>query len=272
MKTKYFTLITGASQGFGKAMAIECAKRHMNLVLVSLPNTGLNELADVLKQIYNVSVYSIEMDLSTSGNCISLFGMVKKEQISIKYFINNAGVLSRGFFKDLDTNYILGQISLNICTPTLLIKLFLDDLKQNAPSGILNVGSMTSFFYLPKKQVYGGTKAYLLSFSRSLRRELKPDNISVSIVCPGGMNTSPVLTYQNRTGSWGSRMSIMNPENAAKFAIDGMLQGKEIIVPGIINRFFMFLNSILPELVKEKITDVEMKKFKTEMLCTRTIS
>lgn len=268
METKYFTLITGASQGFGKAMAIECAKRKMNLVLVSLPNTGLVELANVLERIYNVTVFSIEMDLGSSENCSSLFEKVKKEQISIKYFINNAGVLSKGFFKDLDTNYILCQISLNICTPTLLIKFFLNDLKQNAPSGILNVGSMASFFYLPKKQVYGGTKAYLLSFSRSLRRELQPDNISVSIVCPGGMNTTASLTYQNRTGSWGSRMSIMNPEDAAKLAIDGMLKGKEVIVPGIVNRFFMFLNSILPKPLKDKITAVEMKKFKTEMLCS----
>jgi short-subunit dehydrogenase len=268
METQYYTLITGASQGFGKALAIECAKRHMNLVLVSLPNTGLNELAEVLERIYDISAFSIELDLSTSRNCTSLFEIVKKKQISIKYFINNAGVLSKGLFKDLDTNYILNQIRLNICTPTLLIKLFLNDLKENSPSGILNVGSMASFFYLPKKQVYGGTKAYLLSFSRSLRRELRLENISVSIVCPGGMNTSPVLTYQNRTGSWGSRMSIMNPEDAAKFAIEGMLQGKEVIVPGILNRFFMFLNSILPKSVKDKITAVEMKKFKTEMLCS----
>ncbi len=268
METRYFTLITGASQGFGKAMAIECAKRNMNLVLVSLPNTGLNELADVLERIYNITVLSIELDLSTPQNCNSLFEKVKEEQISIKYFINNAGVLSKGFFKDLNTDYILSQINLNICTPTLLIKLFLNDLKQNAPSGILNVGSMASFFYLPKKQVYGGTKAYLLSFSKSLRRELRSENISVSIVCPGGMNTSPVLTYQNRTGSWGSRMSIMDPEDVAKFAIDGMLRGKEVIVPGILNRCFMFLNSILPKPVKDKITAVEMKKFKTEMLCS----
>tara|TARA_R100000935_G_scaffold13495_3_gene27082 strand:- start:2606 stop:3412 length:807 start_codon:yes stop_codon:yes gene_type:complete len=268
MKTNYFTLITGASQGFGKAMAIECAQRHMNLVLVSLPNTGLNELADILEKIYNVSVFSVEMDLGTSENCISLFEKVKKKHISIKYFINNAGVLSKGFFKDLDTNYILFQISLNISTPTLLIKLFLNDLKQNAPSGILNVGSMASFFNLPKKQVYGGTKAYLLSFSRSLRRELESDNISVSIVCPGGMNTSAALTYQNRTGSWGSRMSIMNPEDAAKLAIEGMLKGREIIIPGMLNRFFMLLNSLLPNPVKDKITAVEMNKFKPEMLCS----
>lgn len=268
METNYYTLITGASKGFGKAMAIECSKRQMNTVLVSLPNSGLNELTDILKKTYNVSVLPIEMDLSLTENCYSLFEQVDKEQIAIKYFINNAGLLSRGFFQDLDINYILTQIKLNVCTPTLLIKLFLNNLKQNAPSGIMNVGSMASYFYLPKKQVYGGTKAYLLSFSKSLRRELKPDNISVSIVCPGGLNTTPSLTYQNRTGSWGSRMSIMNPEDAAKLAIDGMLKGKEVIVPGIVNKFYMLLNSILPKAVKDKITSSEMNKFRTEMLCS----
>lgn len=268
METKYYTLITGASKGLGKAMAIECAKRQMNTVLVSLPNSGLNELANILKRTYNVSVLPIEMDLSLTENCYSLFEQVDKEQIAIKYFINNAGLLSRGFFKDLDINYILRQIKLNVCTPTLLIKLFLDNLRQNAPSGILNVGSMACYFYLPKKQVYGGTKAYLHSFSKSLRRELKPDNISVSIVCPGGLNTTPALTYQNRTGSWGSRMSIMNPEDAAKLAIDGMLKGKEVIVPGFVNKLFMLLNMILPKQVKDKITSDEINKFKTEMLCS----
>lgn len=268
MQTKYYTLITGASKGFGKALAIECAKRKMNTVLVSLPNTGLNELADILKRTYNVSVLPIEMDLSTTENCHSLFEYVDKEQIAIKYFINNAGLLSRGLLKDLDIDYILMQIKLNVYTPTILIKLFLNNLKQNAPSGIMNVGSMAGYFSLPKKQVYGGTKAYLLSFSKSLRMELKSDNISVSIVCPGGLNTTPSLTYQNRTGSWISRLSIMNPEDAAKLAIDGMLKGKEEIVPGIVNKFYMLLNSILPKPVKDKIISAEMNKFKKEKLCS----
>lgn len=269
MDTKYYTLITGASKGFGKAMAIECAKRQMNMVLVSLPNSGLIELAEILKRTYRVSVIPIEMDLTLTENYYALFEQVKKDEIAIKYLINNAGLLSKGFFKDLDINYISKQIKLNICAPTLFIKLFLDNLRENAPSGILNVGSMASYFYLPKKQVYGGTKAYLFSFSKSLHRELKQDNISVSIICPGGMNTTPALTYQNRTGSWGSRMSIMDPEVAAKLAIDGMLKGKEVIVPGLVNKFFMLLNYILPKSVIDKITKKEMNKFNTEMMLSK---
>lgn len=262
MKNEAFTLITGASQGFGKAMAMECAKRGMNLVLVALPNSHLNELCNFLEYTYKVSAIPIETDLSTEESCYTLHETIQQRGITIKYLINNAGILSRGFFVDLDTDYFLKQIKINICTPTLLTKLFLADLKKNSPSGILNVSSMASFFYLPKKQVYGGTKAYLLSFSKSLRRELRDDKISVSIVCPGGMNTTPGLTYQNRTGSWGSRQSIMDPEDAAKITIDGMLKGTELIIPGAMNQFFMFLDKILPKPIKDKITTMEIRKFR----------
>jgi hypothetical protein len=119
---------------------------------------------------------------------------------------------------------------------------------------------MASFFYLPQKQVYGGTKAYLLSFSQSLRRELKGDKISVSVVCPGGMNTTPKLIFQNRIGSWGSRQSIMNPEDVAKITIKAMFRGKGLIIPGVFNYLFIILNRLLPKFVKEKITEVHCKK------------
>ena len=130
----------------------------------------------------------------------------------------------------------------------------MDDFKKNSPSGILNVSSMASFFHLPKKQVYGGTKAYLLSFSKSLRKELKQHAISVSIVCPGGMNTTTKLCLQNRRLNGISRQSILDPEEAAKITLNDFNKGKELIIPGKINKLFMFLDSILPAGIKNRLT------------------
>ena len=250
---KTYTLITGASRGFGKAMAIEYAKKQTNLVLVALPNSGLKPLSDFLKDNFEIDVLFFEFDLSSKENCMQLYKAIKAEGASIKYLINNAGMLSNGLFEDMDEAYFLTQINVNVSTPTLLIKLFIDDFKANAPSGILNVSSMASFFYLPKKQVYGGTKAYLLSFSKSLRKELKQYGISVSIVCPGGMNTTTSLCLQNRKLSGISRGSILNPEEAAKITINQFEKGKEVIIPGKINKAFMFLDSILPEVIKNRL-------------------
>ncbi|WP_298237847.1 SDR family NAD(P)-dependent oxidoreductase [uncultured Algibacter sp.] len=252
---KSYTLITGASTGFGKALAIECAQKKMNLILVSLPNSGLVELGSFLKSNFKINVLTFEIDLSTKENCHLLYNEVKKSKGSVKYLINNAGVLSNGLFENLSEDYFLTQIDVNITAPTLLTKLFIDDFKTNSPSGILNVSSMASFFHLPKKQVYSGTKAYLLSFSKSLRKELKKYGIWVSIVCPGGMNTTTGLCLQNRKLGWASRQSILNPEDAARETLKKFFKQKELIIPGTINKLFMFLDSVLPTSIKNKLTN-----------------
>jgi hypothetical protein len=248
-----YTLITGASQGFGKALAIEYAKDAMNLVLVSLPNSGLLELSSFLEKNFEISVLPFEMDISSAENCKQLYNSVKNKGVSVKYIINNAGMPSKGLFEDVDEAYFLKQINVNVMAPTLLIKLFLDDLRKHASSGILNVSSMASFFHLPEKQVYGGTKSYLLSFSKSLRKELKPYNISVCSVCPGGMNTTTDQCMEHRNMSWISRSSIMNPEDVAKLTITQFRKGKEVIIPGKINKLVVLLDRILPSAIKNRL-------------------
>ncbi|MBE9490010.1 MAG: SDR family NAD(P)-dependent oxidoreductase [Bacteroidetes bacterium] len=258
----YYALITGASRGFGKAMALDFASRGMNLVLVALPNSGLKELSSFIKKNYHVDVFFVEADLSLVESYYKIADYIKNNNIQIKYLINNAGVLSRGFFEDMEDNFVLKQIEVNVSAPTLLIKLLLPNLKSNTPAGILNVSSMASFFALPKKQVYGATKAFLLSFSKSLRKELKKDNISVTTVCPGGLNTTTRLCYQNRICSWITRESVLSPEEAANISINGMLEGKKLIIPGFVNKCFMILDKILPEFLKDKLTNMELNKFK----------
>ncbi len=262
MKTQ-FTLITGASKGSGKSMSLEFAKRDMNLVLIALPNSGLIELSRFIETNFGVKVYYLEKDLSKINSYYEIHEFVERYKIKIKYLINNAGILSRGLFTDLDDQFIIDQIEVNVLAPTVLIKLLLPNLKENAPSGILNVSSMAGFFSLPKKQVYGGTKAYLVSFSKSLRKELKSDKITVTTVCPGGMNTTTKLCYQNRILGFMARESTLTPELAAKCAIDSMLKGKKLVIPGFINKCFMALDKLLPEFIEDKLTSSEIKKLET---------
>lgn len=260
MKT-YYTLITGASQGLGKAMALEFAHRKMNLVLVALPKSGLQELSSFISENFNVSVFYLEFDLSQTINCYKIYDFIKANNIQIKYLVNNAGILSRGFFDELNDEFILRQIEVNITTPTLLIRLLLNNLKESAPSGILNISSMAGFFALQTKQVYGGTKAYLTNFSKSLRKELKKDNISVTTICPGGLNTTTRLCYQNRIVGLITRRSALNPEEAARISIDAMIDRKRIVIPGFINKCFMVLDKLLPEFIKDILANREFKKF-----------
>lgn len=262
MCNETYTLITGASEGFGKALALECASRNMNLVLIALPCSGLANLAAYIEKNFEVKVFFFEHDLSRKEECYKIFSEVTEKGLFVNILINNAGMGGTHFFEERDAEYYYRQIELNVVAPTLLTHLFLESLEQNTPSHILNVSSLASFFYLPKKQVYGGTKSYLVSFSKSLRRELKRKNVFVSTVCPGGMNTTPTLTLQHRCLSGFSRWSVMNPEDVAGIAMDGLLKKKEMIIPGFWNRFFMIMDKLIPKWLKERLTGRQMKKSK----------
>lgn len=269
MHNNCYTLITGASEGLGKALSIECAKRNMNLILVALPGPELFSLANLIKGNYPVQVICIGKDLCRDESCIELYDEVTALNLPVNMLINNAGIGSTVLFEEGSPGLYEKQIRLNVLATTLLTRLFLKTLQRNSHSYILNVGSMASFFYLPKKQVYGATKSFIYFFSKSLRKELGTSNVHVSVLCPGGMNTNLALTLMNKTGNCLSRLSVMNPEEVVPVAIDGLLRGKEVIIPGKMNNFFMLLDKVLPEAIKRIITSQGMKKLSPANSLTR---
>jgi uncharacterized protein len=260
MPNTVYTLITGASEGLGKALAFECASRKMNLILVSLPDSSLFELADFIRWNFKVSVFAFEKDLSHSCGCYDLFQEIEKQKLQINILINNAGMGGTVLFDEGNPAFYEKQIGLNVLATTIITHLFIKNLQNKPPAYILNVGSMASFFCLPKKQVYGGTKSYIYYFSKSLKRELKNKGVSVSVLCPGGINTNLSVTLLNKTVPWASKMSIMNPEDVAPIAIDGLLRKKEVIIPGRWNKLFLVLYRILPASAKRLMTNYTMKK------------
>lgn len=265
-------MITGASEGFGKALAIECARRKMNLILVALPGPELHSLTHFIKRNYPVDVITIEKDLCKDESCIEVYNQISALNVQVNMLINNAGIGSTVFFEEGSIHLYEKQIKLNVLATTLITRLFLETLKRNNPSYILNVGSMASFFYLPKKQVYGATKSFIYFFSKSLRKELRKNKVHVSVLCPGGMNTNLPLTLMNKTGNWISRLSVMNPEEVVPIAIDGLLKRKEVIIPGRVNKFFMLLDKVLPAAIKKLITGYGMKKLSSNNSYTRYLS
>ncbi len=260
--SKFYTLITGASDGFGKALAIECARRKMNLILVALPGPELYYLAAFIQKNFFVDVKVFEKDLTKETDCYDLHLQILDSCLRVNTLINNAGIGNTQVFTETSPEFFKQQIKLNVLATTLLTSLFIPELKKYGPSHILNVGSLCSFFYLPQKQVYGATKSFIYFFSKSLRRELKYDNISVSVVCPGGMNTNFHVSLMNRKGNFLSRISILNPEQVAPGVIKKMVKGKEVIIPGAINRFSILLDKLLPAFIKTIFTNKLMKDLK----------
>ncbi|MGI8601173.1 MAG: SDR family NAD(P)-dependent oxidoreductase [Chitinophagaceae bacterium] len=261
-----FTLITGASEGLGKYFALECASRKMNLVLVALPQSGLSQLATYLREQYKIQIIILEIDIASKEGCEEVFAEVKDLGIEINILINNAGIGGTFSFEERSVEYYNKIINLNILAPTLLSRLFFSDLNFNNNSYILNVSSLAGLFRLPNKQVYGATKAYLVAFSENLQQEIQNKNLHVCVLCPGGMDTTWYLTLQNHlTGTWLSRNSILHPKAVAEIAIAAMLKGKKLIVPGKLNRLFVFFNNLIPQRIKHLLTSYQIKKSKIKI-------
>lgn len=260
MANKTFTLITGASEGLGKAFAFECAARKMNLLLVALPGIALHQLASSIERNFQVTVIVFEKDLTIEADCWSLYEEITENNWSVNMLVNNAGIGNCCAFEDGQVASFQQLIKLNIMATTMLTRLFVDLLKCHPKSYILNVSSLIAFFNLPNKQVYGGTKSYIYYFSKCLRNELAHLNISVSVLCPGGMNSNPYQYRLMSKGNWFVRHAMMSPEVVAAIAIKGLLKGQTVLVPGRLNRLSLVIDKIIPAFLHRLFTSRLLKR------------
>ena len=246
-------LITGASEGLGKSLALECAKRKMNLALISLPDTGLAALGNYLRLNFGVEVFCLELDLTNEEAAELVFVGLKDAGITVNALINNAGIGNWSWFEDKSPAFYRTQIDLNITNTVLLTQLFLKYKPLHQASYILNVGSLGGHFIVPKKQVYGATKSFVSYFTRCLQLELTHTDVKVSLLSPGGINTKPELLVMNSQLKGFAAATINEADFVAREAVSGMLSGKKEIVPGFANRFLLLLDGLLPSFIKNII-------------------
>lgn len=217
-------LVTGASSGIGRDIALYLSSLGYDIIAVA---RSMEEL-EKLKQEIQTNVMIYPLDLSVEDNCKLLYEKTKPEEIDI--LVNNAGFGAFGEFVQLDLDRELDMVNTNIKALHILTKLYLKDMKQKDKGHILNVASIAGFLPGPLMATYYGTKAYVLRLSQSIQKELKKSKskVKLSVLCPG-----PVDTNFNNTA--GVRFSIgpLTSQYVAKYAVDKMLKGKEIIVPGM---------------------------------------
>ena len=216
-------IITGATSGIGEAFANVLYDMGSSLILVGRNSSKLEEL----KKKYGRKCEIIEMDLSSTYNCMELYEMVKTKRIDL--VINNAGFGDCGYFDETDLNKELDMIDVNIKAVHTLTKLFLADFYKHNRGFILNVASIAAFAPGPLMATYYATKTYVLNLTKSISMELKNNKSDVYIgcLCPG-----PVDTNFNNTAGVSFSLKGMKSDKVAKYAINEMLKKKEIIIPG----------------------------------------
>ncbi len=256
--TEKYAVITGSSMGLGRELAFELARRKMNLLLVSLPEEGLDDLCRDLKKM-GVKAHYIEADLTSKKELLEMTETVKKNY-RVNMLINNAGVGGSRIFENADITYIDSIIKLNIRALVLTTRLLLPVLKENTPSYILNVSSMASFSPIGFKTIYPASKVFVDYFTRGLAEELKGSGVFASVVHPGPMKTNRYVTSRiNKHGLFG-KMGVLPPEKVAKIAVSKMFKKRFSILAGTANRFNYLLMKIIPSWITLPVLTKAVKK------------
>ena len=254
-----FAIVTGASQGLGKEMAIELARKKRNVLLVALPGEGLPELCNYLKTEFAVEVDYFETDL-TENDAVFEVASWALSNYKIDVLINNAGIGGSLSFESASINYIENIILLNVRALSLLTRLILPELKNHEKAWILNVASMASFSPIAYKTVYPASKAFVYSFSRGLYEELKDTGVFVSVLHPGPIATNPDVVKRIKDNGFFGKLGLISPENLAKIAITQLFKRDTLILPGFMNKINWLLIKIVPIWIRLPLVSSVVKR------------
>ncbi len=242
----HYAIITGASSGLGKALALEMARRGHNLLLASLPGTGLPGLSDDIHARYDVAVKFIETDLTRAESPGQIRGFVADQNLGVDILINNVGIGHGGAVGDYHEAAIEECVFLNMRCTTQMTNAFIDELKHREQAYILNMGSLGGFLPVPYKSVYSATKSYIYHFSLAIREELRGEGISVSVAMPGPLLTNARVRERISKVGFISRSNVIEVDKAAAYMIRMMYRGKGVIIPRWTLRISYLIGSFLP--------------------------
>ena len=230
-------LVTGASSGIGRDIAIYLGKLGYDLILVSRDENRLKETASKIET--NVEICA--MDLTGRDNCFKLYDKYKDVEIDI--LVNNAGFGLFGNTWETDINKEMKMIDLNVTAVHILTKLFLKDMVKKDKGRILNVSSVAGFLVGPTLNTYYATKNYVTKWTMGVYEELKQakSNVHISCLCPG-----PVDTNFNKNAGVKFPIKGLTSEYVAKYGVDKCLKNKLIIIPGFFVKMGAFFNKFVP--------------------------
>lgn len=249
-----YALITGASKGIGKEIAMELAKKKYDLILIARSASQLEEVAKEIRGKYTVKVDFLATDLSSPDVAKGVFKWVEQNNYQVSIVVNNAGYGLAGDFESYTLEQNRAMMNLNMITVSEMCQVFLPMLKRQSQAYILNIASSTAYQALPQMAIYAATKIFVLNFSRALKFELKNSSVSVTCVSPGATDTNfndrAAIPAKARKAA---EKVVMSPQDVAKISIDAMFAGKTEVIAGFVNKLGAFLAWIAPKAITEKV-------------------
>ena len=239
-------LVTGASTGIGRELALLCARNGSDVVLVARSRPMLDSLAAEIRTGTKQSATVLECDLSEPGSAYALFEEVSRAGLTIDTLINNAGFGLLGHLWELEAKRQSQMVQLNVGALTDLTRLFLPGMITRRSGRILNIASTAAFQPGPLMAVYYATKAYVVSFSEAVHNEAKEFGVTVTCLCPGATKTEFADRAQMNSTKLFSSGMVMSAADVATIGFRAMKGGKPLVIAGKLNAVGAFLTRFAP--------------------------
>lgn len=224
-------VVTGASSGLGREIALELAKQSAKLILVARNTDRLQEVGRECLLYGAYSVNCLELDLANQTSIETTAKWISNHFSAIDLLINNAGI---GFFEDFvyqSVEEIKSTLDVNVLGTMLFTKGLVSSI-ENVEGNILNICSVAASVTTKKAAVYGASKAALVAWSNGLRLELKNKHVGVKVVNLGPMKTN-FFDSADKTGKYLEKMGSL--------ALDPNVTAKKIIRMSQSNQTELFL-------------------------------
>ncbi|MCI0451977.1 MAG: SDR family oxidoreductase [Candidatus Latescibacteria bacterium] len=239
-------LVTGASMGLGAEFARLLASEGHDLVLTARSADRLDALKKEIEGLHGVTVRIVVQDLGDPRAPVAIYDDARSAGLEIDVLVNNAGFGMYGLFHQSDLQTELDMIQVNITAVVHLTKLFVRDMVARKRGRILNVASTAGFQPGPLQSVYYATKAFVLSFTEAIANELRGTGVTATALCPGPTPTE----FQKRANVGKVRglklMMRVDPDVVVRAGYAGMMKGKAVVVPGVLNNVMAFTVRLFP--------------------------
>ena len=252
-------VVTGASQNIGEALATELAARGHHLIVAARRGDVLNTLAAKLTDRYGVTVEVRPVDLADPAERAKFCDELGSRNISI--LCANAGTATFGPVASLDPAEERAQVALNVLGVHDLTLAVLPGMVERGAGGILISGSAAGNSPIPNNATYAATKAFVNTFSESLRGELKKAGVHVTVLAPGPVRTAlPDGSEQTLVEKLVPDFLWISTEHTAKLSLDGLERNKMRVVPGVTSKAMSVASGYAPRAIVAPIVGAFYKK------------
>ena len=250
-------IITGASSGIGKSLAIEFAKRRANLVLGARQYVTLCELTQSLELQYQIKAIAVQCDVTVEEDCKHLINQAITTFGKVDVLVNNAGISMRALFKDADLKVLKAMMDVNYWGMVYCTKYALPEILKTKGC-IVGVSSIAGYKGLPGRTGYSASKFAMNGFLDALRIENLKTGVHVLIACPGFTASNIRNTALDKNGAQQGESTLheekmMTSDEVAEIIADGIENRDSTLIMTTQGKLTVFLSKFFPRLLDKLV-------------------